>query len=69
MNNRLKIALIASTLALGFIGAAAATEQVSGHNSPTSAQQAGFMPVPLCPPTAPTCPLGGPYDQIAAQAR
>jgi hypothetical protein len=63
MKNRLNIALIASTLALGFVGAAAATQRVSGHTSPMSAQQAGFMPVPLCPPSAPSCPIGGPPDK------
>jgi hypothetical protein len=62
MNSRLNIALIASTLALGFVGAAAATQRISGHTSPMSAQHAGFMPVPLCPPSAPSCPVGGPPE-------
>ncbi len=63
MNNRLTLTLIASTLALGFVGAAAATQRISGNSSPMTAQQAGFMPTPLCPLSTPVCPAGGPPDK------
>ncbi len=69
MNNRLSLTLIASILALGFVGAAAATQRVSGHSSPMTAQQAAFMPVPLCPPSAPSCPAGGPPVMSAPSER
>jgi hypothetical protein len=69
MTNRLTIAFFASTLAVGFVGAAAATQHVSGRTSAMTAQQASFMPVPLCPPTAPTCEPGGPPAMPTPQSR
>ena len=69
MNNRLTLTLIASTLALGFVGAAAATQRVSGNSSPLTAQHASFMPVPLCPPSSPSCEPGGPRQLPTGQNR
>ena len=69
MNSRLTLAFLASSLALGFVGAAAATQHLSGHSSAMTAQQVAFMPVPFCPPSAPSCPYGGPPTVSADRSR
>lgn len=58
MKKLLSIAALASTVGLAFAGAAATTRHTSADRM--TAQQPSYLPVPLCPPDAPTCAPGGP---------